>query len=295
MNTNAIKAFAKAARLKLLDGVESRLKYWGINENAAVVEEPEATYGGYIFRGKVFTSTTAMDKWKRLQSKIKDKQAVKDVIEEAAYTWFNRLMAIKILEKNGYIPLTIGCENNDKTPAIVQEAKKGNYKPVKKSDQKNLLEYLDENKEEKAFGLLITDFCNKHPLLKEVFGRINDYTELLIPNNLLTNNGLIEMINATKAITDEDYKQVELIGWLYQFYISDRKDEVFAGFKNNKKSRPEDIPAVTQIFTPKWIVKYMVENTVGKIWLDYNPESQIRKEMKYLVENEDDKNNEPII
>ena len=295
MNTNAIKAFARAARLKLLDGVESRLKYWGINDNATVVEEPEATYGGYIFRGKVFTSTTAMDKWKRLQSKIKDKQAVKGVIEEAAYTWFNRLMAMKILEKNGYIPLTIGYENNNKTPAIVQEAKKGNYKPVKSSDQQNLLEYLDENKEEKAFALLITDFCNKNPLLKEVFGRINDYTELLIPNNLLVNDGLIEMINTTEAITDEDYKQVELIGWLYQFYISDRKDEVFAGFKKNKKARPEDIPAVTQIFTPKWIVKYVVENTVGKIWLDYNSESLIRKEMKYLVENEDDKNNEPII
>jgi type II restriction/modification system DNA methylase subunit YeeA len=295
MNTNAIKAFARAARLKLLDGVESRLKYWGINDNATVVEEPEATYGGYIFRGKVFTSTTAMDKWKRLQSKIKDKQAVKDVIEEAAYTWFNRLMAMKILEKNGYIPLSIGYENNNKTPAIVQEAKKGNYKPVKSSDQQNLLEYLDENKEEKAFALLITDFCNKFPLLKEVFGRINDYTELLIPNNLLTNNGLIEMINTTEAITDEDYKQVELIGWLYQFYISDRKDEVFAGFKNNKKARPEDIPAATQIFTPKWIVKYMVENTVGKIWLDYNPSSMICKGMRYLVENEDVKNNEPII
>jgi len=97
---------------------------------------------------------------------------------------------------------------------------------------------------------------------------------------------LIFTINTTEAITDEDYKQVELIGWLYQFYISDRKDEVFAGFKNNKKARPEDIPAATQIFTPKWIVKYMVENTVGKIWLDYNPASPIREEMKYLVENE---------
>ena len=286
MNTNTIKSFAKAARLKLLEGVESKLKYWGINEDGEVLEEPEATYGGYIFRGQVYTNTTAIDKWKRLKTKIKDKQAVKDVIEEAAYTWFNRLMAIKILEKNGYIPLTIGCENYDNTPAILQEAKKGNYKPIRNSDQKNLLELLNENDEEKAFGLLVTDFCNKHPLLKEVFGRINDYTELLIPNNLLTNGGIIEMINSTKAIIDEDYKQVELIGWLYQFYISDRKDEVFTGFKKNIKARPEDIPAATQIFTPKWIVKYMVENTVGKIWLDYNPESTIRKEMKYLVDNE---------
>ena len=102
-------------------------------------------------------------------------------------------------------------------------------------------------------------------------------------------------VSKTSRTTD-DYKEVELIGWLYQFYISDKKDEVFAGFKKNKKARAEDIPAATQIFTPKWIVKYMVENTVGKIYLDYEPYSRLRTEMRYLVENDSDKNinNSPL-
>jgi type II restriction/modification system DNA methylase subunit YeeA len=112
---------------------------------------------------------------------------------------------------------------------------------------------------------------------------------------MLQDSGFLHLLNTTDAITDDQYKEVELIGWLYQFYISERKDEVFASFKNKKKAEAKDIPAATQIFTPNWIVKYMVQNTVGKIWLDKKPNSKIKSSLKYLVENESDSTPEPII
>ena len=292
MNTNSIKSFAKSARLILLEGVLQRLKYWGFDENGKNSLELETTVGGYIIKGRdfgIFTDTSVPSKWKALKTRLKDKQAVQDVVEEASYTWFNRLMAIKILEVNGYLEPTLSFTEGMRTPLIVQNAKKGIHSLRSQADKDLLLEYLREDKEEQAFGLLIVDLCNRNKLLHDIFGRIDDYTEILLPQNLLQRDGLLDLINSD-AISLEDYKEVEIIGWLYQFYISDKKDEVFAGFKKNKKARAADIPAATQIFTPKWIVKYMVENTVGKIYLDYEPDSQLRSQMKYLVENDSDKN-----
>ena len=286
MNTNNIKSFAKQARLILLDGVEQRLKFWGFNDDGSNDQSLESTHGGYIFRGQIYTDTSGAVKWNRLKKRLKDKQAVKDVKEEAAYTWFNRLMAIKILEANGYLPEQIGYAEGIRIPMVVQNAKRGHHSLSGKSDKSLLVEYLQEDKEEQAFGLLITDLCNRNKLLHDIFGRIDDYTEILLPQNLLQPGGLLDLINSD-AIPAEDFKEVELIGWLYQFYIEDKKDDIEREFKaKNKKVRVEDIPADTQIFTPKWIVKYMVENTVGKIYFDYEPESQLKSQMKYLVEND---------
>lgn len=294
MDTNRIKSFAKEARLILMDGVLQRLKYWGFNIDGSIDQNLQSTQGGYIFRGQVFTDASVPGKWNKLKKRISNKQDVKDVVEEAAYTWFNRLMAIKVLEVNGYIPHVLEFTKDIRTPVLVQNAKRGQHNLTKQSDKDLLIEYLKEDKEEHVLGLLLTELCNTNNLLHDVFGRIDDYTEILLPQNLLQKDGIIELIN-NGAISDEDYKEVELIGWLYQFYISDKKDEVFAGFKKNKKARAEDIPAATQIFTPKWIVKYMVENTVGKIYLDYEPNSNIKQDLKYLVVNESDKDSTPII
>ena len=302
METNKIKSFAKQARLILLDGVLQRLKYWGFSLDGSNDQDLQSTQGGYIFRGKVYTDTAVPAKWKALNSRLKDKQAVQDVIEQASYTWFNRLMAIKIMEVNGYLESTLSFTDGIRTPLIVQNAKKGIHSLRSHADKNLLLEYLQEDKEEQAFGLLIAELCNRNNLLHDIFGRIDDYTEILIPQNLLKKDGVLDLINSD-AISSDDYKEVELIGWLYQFYISDKKDEVFAGFKKNKKARSEDIPAATQIFTPKWIVKYMVENTVGKIYLDYEPTSSLKEDMKYLVQtstelssgNDSDKDNKAII
>lgn len=294
METNKIKSFAKEARLYLLDGVLQRLKYWGFSATGQNDQDLQSTQGGYIFRGQIYTDTSVPAKWTALKDRLINEEAVKDIIEEAAYTWFNRLMAIKILEENGYLEPILAYAEAIRTPLIVQHAKKGKHTLQRKGDQELLLEYLREDKEEEAFGLLITDLCNRNKLLHNIFGRIDDYTEILLPQNLLQKDGLLDLINSD-TIAKEDFKEVELIGWLYQFYISDKKDEVFAGFKKNKKARAEDIPAATQIFTPKWIVKYMVENTVGKIYLDYEPTSSLKDGMKYLVENESDQESEAII
>ena len=285
MNTNNIKSFAKQARLILMEGVKHRLLYWGFDANGNSTETVEATTGGYIFRGQVFNDDSVPPKWQKLKTKLTNKQAVQDIIEEAAYTWFNRLMAINILEKRGYIQQTLTYAAELKTPQIVQNAKRGQHQLKQQKYMDLLQQYLVDDQEEQALGLLLTRLCNNNILLHDVFGRIDDYTEILLPNNLLQRNGIIDLLNSD-VITDTEYNEVELIGWLYQFYISDKKDEVFKGFKANKKARPEDIPAATQIFTPKWIVKYMVENTVGKIYLDFDKISSLKSEMKYLVEND---------
>ncbi|GAW88411.1 hypothetical protein FPS14_contig00004-0076 [Flavobacterium psychrophilum] len=287
MNTNNIKSFAKQARIILMEGVKQRLLYWGFDANGNSNQTVETTTGGYIFRGNVFNDESVPPKWQKLKSKLTSKQAVQDTIEEAAYTWFNRLMAINILEKRGYIQPTLTYTSELKTPQIVQNAKRGQHQLKQQKYIDLLQQYLVDDQEEQALGLLLTRLCNNNILLHDVFGRIDDYTEILLPNNLLQRNGIIDLLNSD-VITNTEYKEVELIGWLYQFYISDKKDEVFKGFKANKKARPEDIPAATQIFTPKWIVKYMVENTVGKIYLDFDKTSSLKPEMKYLVESEED-------
>jgi hypothetical protein len=284
MNTNNIKSFAKKARLLLREGVAQRLKFWGFTANGMNEQTLNKTEGGYIFRGNIYTDVQTPDKWTALKKRIKTKEDIQDVIEEAAYTWFNRLMAIKILEQNGFIDPQLAFDGGQTIPTIMQNAKRGNHHLTKADERALLTEYIQDDKDENAFSLLLTDLCHRNRVLRDVFGRIDDYTEMLIPQDLLNTNGVMALLNSD-AIPTADYKEVELIGWLYQFYISDKKDEVFAGFKKNKKARAQDIPAATQIFTPKWIVKYMVENTIGKSYLDYNEDSDLKAGMKYLVES----------
>lgn len=287
MNTNALKSFAKAARIQLVDAVAKQILYWGFSPKGEVENAPTATQGGYIHRGEVYNDATVLPKWQRLKEKITtNKEAFKDVAEEAAYTWFNRLVAIKVLEENGFIDPFLQYADGAQSPIALQNAKAGNHTVTHPTLKANLQKALLDSDEEKAFAILLINYCNKHPMLNQVFGRVNDYTELLIPQNLLAVNGILHALNDTNQVPAADFKEVELIGWLYQFYISDKKDEVFKGFKAKKKARPEDIPAATQIFTPKWIVNYMVENTVGKIYLDFEEESDLKDQMKYLVENE---------
>ena len=287
MNTNKIKSFAKEARIQLYKGVANQLLFWGFDDKGNVNAEPEALPGGFTFRGNVYNDVATVPKWKKLKEKIqKSKESIKDVTEEAAYTWFNRLAAIKILEENQFIDPVLRFQQGSRVPMLLQQAKAGQHAVTNNAQKANLQESLVQNDDEKAFAILITHFCNTHPLLKEVFGHLDDYTEILVPNDLLTADGFVAMLNDETNIAPEDFTEVELIGWLYQFYISDRKDEVFKGFKANKKARAEDIPAATQIFTPKWIVNYMVENTVGKIYLDYEEDSELKNQMNYLVDNQ---------
>ncbi len=295
MNTNAIKKFAVEARRSLMEGVMTSLNHWGFDESAQVHAQPKPTHGGYIFRGQVFSDENDYTKWQKLHNRIKTPEDFINTTEEAAYTWFNRLMAIQILEKNNYISPVLPFSEGTRTPAIVQNARRGMHKLHNTAMQDSLDEYLRDDKDTEAFNLLINDFCNHSSLLYNVFGGMDDYTELLIPSNLLMENGFLDKLNTSRAISDEDYRQVELIGWMYQFYISEKKDEVFKGFKQKKKARPEDIPAATEIFTPRWIVSYMVENTLGKLYLAMEPGSPLKDKMNYLVENPADETEDSIV
>lgn len=294
MDTSRLKKFATEARANLIKGVVDRLKTLGFDENGNVKDSdrPEPLQGGALFRGELKQGDGFYKKWIALENAIKHfphgaKAGVKQVAEEAAYTWFNRFVAIRILQKNRLIEPQLAYADGGKIPMIVENARSGRL-PTLTSDEKlewdNLSE--DDSKVHEQFALLIVAYCHTTPILTKCFGHIDDYTELLLPHNILADGGFIDLLNTTDYISEDDFKRTELIGWLYQFYISEKKDEVFASFKNKKKAEAEDIPAATQIFTPNWIVKYMVQNTLGRIYLDNNKGSDLAKDWKYLVDND---------
>ncbi|MCB0524506.1 MAG: BREX-1 system adenine-specific DNA-methyltransferase PglX [Lewinellaceae bacterium] len=293
MNT---KTFAQLARKNLINGVRNKLRYWGFDGKTTPEEEPQTVSGGYIFRGQPFDDPTVPELWQSLRRAVKQK-GLEAVAEEAAYTWFNRIMAIRILAKNGYDPAQLEfAEGAGRLPILLQRAQRGTYPFLNDTEKKRLQSVIgDYSRDTEAFAILLIGYCHSHTLLQTVFGNIDDYTELLLPDDILAEEGFLNLLNSSDAISDEAYKQVELIGWLYQFYISEKKDEVFASFKKNKKAEAEDIPAATQIFTPNWIVKYMVQNTVGKLWLDLHPDSPFKANMKYLVEGDNPGYGDPII
>ena len=282
MNT---KTFAQESRNLLMDGVAKKLLYWGFDTKGNVLEQPNKLSGGYTFRGEVFDDANVPQLWDSLKQAVQHK-GIEVVVEEAAYTWFNRMMALRIMVKNGYEqPQLENVTGMEHTPVMLQKARQGNYDFLNKGEQERLKKIIgDYSKDQEAFALLLVGYCHANKTLDKVFGKLDDYTELLLPDNMLQDSGFLHLLNTTDAISDAEYKEVELIGWLYQFYISERKDEVFASFKKKKKAEAKDIPAATQIFTPNWIVKYMVENTAGKIWLDKHPDSPLKGQMKYLVD-----------
>jgi len=286
MDTSGLESFAQTLRTELLGGVRQRLRYWGFQEDGSVEETPEEVEGGYIFRGEVHGDPGVPKKWRALKNAV-NRHGVNHVAEEAAYTWFNRLVAIRILEKNGYVPDTLGYAEETTQPAVLYRAKQNEvFDVVDDQGEQDVREAILESDDDRAFRQLLIGVCHDSDLLNDVFGRVNDFTELLLPTGLLQPDGVIDELVTTGAISDEDYEQVELIGWLYQFYISEKKDAVY---DKSGKFEPEDIPAATQIFTPHWIVRYMVENTIGKQWLEKYPDSPLREEMEYLVSGEEGK------
>ena len=284
MDTNKLKRFAGEARVKLKAGVASMLQLYGFDADGNASAMPERITGGAIFNGTTITDETFYDKWMSLYNAIQA-HGVKEVYEEVAYTWFNRFMAIRIMRKNGFINPVLEYSNPElRIPSIVADARRGNIPPMQEVDRRRLQGLLlDDSKTSEQFAILIVAYCQNNPVIKSCFGKINDYTEFLLPKTILAPGDFVDMINNTPFITDDDYKHSELIGWLYQFYISEKKDEVFAAFKEGKKAAAEDIPAATQIFTPNWIVKYMVQNTLGRIYLDNFDNDDLKDQWKYLV------------
>ena len=294
MDTNRIKRFATEARNILKAGIAAKITTLGFDKHGNVAEKnkPQLMQGGSLWNEQL-QAEGFYYQWMSLYNRIQQK-GISEVYEEAAYTWFNRLCAIRILQKNNLCSPVLAYADAARTPVIVDEARQGRIPQMKEELRQRLVELLDDDtKVTEQFAILITAWCHDNPIINQCFGSIADYTELLLPNNILAEGGFVDMLNHTEFITDEDFKSPELIGWLYQFYISERKDEVFA---KKGKFEADEIPAATQIFTPNWIVKYMVQNTVGRIYLDNNPyETQLQKKWQYLVEPSGKPNNDTIL
>ena len=283
MDTGRLKRFSTEARNILMQGVKNRLQALGFDLKTGKTEEiPQEMEGGAVFMNDV-VSTDFYRKWMSLYQNVQAR-SIREVAEEAAYTWFNRFMAIRIMEKRGFIAPVLEYESEDiHIPAIVNEATQGRLPQMTETVHSQLMDLLDDpSKVSEQFALLIVAYCHDNPIINNCFGTIADYTELLLPVNILSDGGFVDLVNETTFITDEQYASAELIGWLYQFYISDRKDEAFA---KKGKYDPDEIAPATQIFTPNWIVKYMVQNTIGRIYLDNNPyEDELKAKWQYLVE-----------
>ncbi|HDR8105860.1 BREX-1 system adenine-specific DNA-methyltransferase PglX [Bacillus cereus] len=282
MNKTAIKNFAVSARTKLMDAVKQKAYELGITE--IEIKEPETYEEGFRINNKFFRSYE-LEQRKKLIQKIEEKD-YKQVIEEVSYTWFNRFIAIRFMEVNEYLPTGV---------RVLSSTQEGKNEPDVIGEVTNIAEDLDlnldivyrlqdENKTEDLFKYILIKQCNKlGEIMPMMFETIQDYTELLLPDNLLGEGSVVR--NLVSMIDEEDWKeQVEIIGWLYQYYISEKKDEVFADLKKNKKITKENIPAATQLFTPKWIVKYMVENSLGRLWLESHPNEDLQQQWKYYLE-----------
>lgn len=224
MDTNRLKKFASEARNILIQGVRQRLVALGFAADGKATEEPQQHEGGATFMGNV-VSNDFYTQWMSLQRAI-GQRGIKEVAEEAAYTWFNRLVAIRILVKNGLIAPVLAYESEDvHIPVLVSEARQGRLPQMDEQGLRQWEELMnDDSKTDRQFALLIVAFCHATPILHQCFGRITDYTELLLPTNILSEGGLVDLLNHTPFISEEDYRSPELIGWLYQFYISEKKD-----------------------------------------------------------------------
>ena len=266
MDKNTIKRFAVWARTELIARVSLKGVEYGITEGN--IEDANVDSVG----GKVLTVNEKKQR-QALIAEINDK-GYKQVMEEVAYTWFNRFSALRFMEVNGYLPSHVRVftdEENNFKPQIITEAI---HLDLDGLNMEKVYELKDAEKTEELYKYLLTVQCNAlNKILPGMFQKIADYTELLLPDNLLREGSVIQQM--IELIPEDDWKDaVQIIGWLYQYYNSEKKDDVFAALKKNVKITKENIPAATQLFTPDWIVRYMVENSLGRLWLEGHPDAK---------------------
>lgn len=274
METTKLKKFAQQARVTLIEQVATKLKFVRAEESLARRENPIAV--------------------KKLEDLIKQ-QSEQEVVERIAYIWFNRFCALRFMDMNRYNrSLVVSAAAEDTQPEVLALAKAGDIdeRVVSEPVREQILNLLNgrapsQNPEAEVYRLLLVAYCNQwHESMPFLFQRIDDYTELLMPDDLLSSSSVLA--DMREAMPASACKDVEVIGWLYQFYISDKKDDVFARLKKNEKVTPENIPAATQLFTPHWIVRYLVENSLGRLWLLNHPESKLAGSMEYYIKPADD-------
>ncbi len=300
MDKTAIRNFAVKARRKLIEDITHKAYEIGITKDKIL--DIETFEGGFRVKGRENGKT-----FKKYELKQRDKliqnikhKGFEQVIEEVAYTWFNRFIALRFMEVNNYLPTGVrvlsSIEEGKTEPDIIQEALNIDLD----LDPEIVYRLQDSNDTEDLYRYLLVKQCNQlGQIMPNVFEEISDYTELLLPDKLLAEGSVIrdlveeiEEYDWKIELNEEEQKReaekgehgIEIIGWLYQYYISEKKDEVFAGLKKNKKITKENIPAATQFFTPKWIVKYMVENSLGRLWLESHPNEELKAQWEYYLE-----------
>ena len=277
MNTKNLKAYAPKARSQFIEAVQKRAAHFGIYEDRIVEAKEEGS--SILIEGRVFTKQQGQQR-KRLAQRVEER-GYDMFTREMAYTWFNRLAAIRYMEIHDYLEhgfrVLSNPNNAEGLPEILDHA--SDVADTLELDKSHIIELqLAGDKEEELYRELLLGQCHHlYKVMPFMFEEIDDATELLLPDNLTKTDSILKgLIN---EIPEEDWQSIEIIGWLYQFYISEHKDSVIG-----KVVKSEDIPAATQLFTPNWIVKYLVQNSVGRQWLATYPDSELKGKMEYYIE-----------
>lgn len=311
MNKTAIRKFAEWAREKLIEDIKYKAGTVGITENGIAEKLPQSTSDTYFYDvgTKDYTKISGIEIKQRdalvkaIQTKERSyksyQEAFENVIEEVAYTWFNRLIAIRFMEVNDYLPSgvrVLSSENKAKKEPDLVTTPFDTDLEFTSYEQDRIIQLKDDNKLDELFRMLFIKQCNKlHDILPELFEKTDDYSELLLTISFTDPEGIIHhLINdiedADFRINDEMYTddgkikadgQVEIIGWLYQYYISKKHDEIVNIYKG--KVKKADIPAATQLFTTDWVVRYMVDNSLGRYWIERNPQSKLAEKLEFFV------------
>ncbi|MDP5226541.1 MULTISPECIES: BREX-1 system adenine-specific DNA-methyltransferase PglX [Arthrobacter] len=283
METAPLKSFATSARTELIREVSARITAVLAQGSPERVEQPNAVSA----LERAIAGAGGGDKGKA------------HVADKVAYTWFNRIIALRFMDANSYTGISVVSPAADQVgqPEVLAAAKRGqiDQQVVKEKDAATIIGLLNGTRQPRpgvdaqaeAYALLLADYCRFwNAAMPFMFEREGDYTELLIPANLLADDSVLN--RSVAVLTEAVCQDVEVIGWLYQFYISERKNEVFAGFKKNKKAGADEIPAATQLFTPHWIVRYLVENSLGRLWMLNRPSSSLASQMDYYIASADE-------
>jgi len=275
MDKAKVLDFSNSLRNDLLKETKKRAAHYGILPNKISEVEKEFE-DSVIIGGKVYNKKIQEPR-KVLVKNIKDK-GYERVVEEITYTWFNRFVALKYMEANGYMPVKVFSSGQvgKNEPDILTNALDLGFL---KTNREYILDLKSEGKDEELYKYLILKLCNfLHETMPFMFEVIEDYTELLFPERLLHTDSLLGDLN--DMIIEDDWKETEIIGWIYQDYIAEKKDLLM---KAKKAYSADQIPAVTQLFTPKWIVQYMVENSLGRLWMLNRPNSRLYERMDYYI------------
>ena len=276
MNKNAIQKFAIWARNELIAQVSQRAYQYGIDESGFGDASADTLNGRLL-------TTEEKSQRQELIGRIKEK-GYKQVMEEVAYTWFNRFIALRFMEVNNYLPSHIRVFSDASgafKPEILNDVL---HLDLPGLDSGKVAEYIESNDTEALYRYLLLTQCNAlNSALPVMFERMGGYTEMLLPNNILRQDSVLG--HMVSDIPEEDWQDaVQIIGWLYQYYNTELKDDTFAQLKKNVKITKERIPAATQLFTPDWIVRYMVENSLGRLWLEGHPNAELHDGWKYYLD-----------